>query len=322
MDQTALNMQMAVAAKVAAETKCQQLAEQKKMLVKEVKGDRKQIDDLKSDILTLRTMNASLHARLEVGVAAGGRAVTPSHVISPVHPPHNTALDSDDEIDSTQQEPAHSSLTIASHTPSAASHTGATSTTSSRHPSVTGYEEPRDSPPAKHSYLSNMFGNTTTIKNNAQPAISMDDDMFRQSLDGTDAAGIADAAAVNHHPAFVHDNPVSSPAEIKLRCLRCQGTVEGPKYSTCKCAIPALCHDDLEHGDTHTSAGTVGSIFKATGSIMSSIGRRASLMGSGNNADAAGHDLSAPTPAPTTTTNSHSKRSSISGMFGFGSSNE
>lgn len=35
------------------------------------------------------------------------------------------------------------------------------------------------------------------------------------------------------------------PTAMRLHCLRCNGTVEGPKFSTCKCANPALTPDEL-----------------------------------------------------------------------------
>jgi hypothetical protein len=52
----------------------------------------------------------------------------------------------------------------------------------------------------------------------------------------------------------------STTAPIKLICLRCKGTVEGPKFSTCKCLVPALSPDDLvDHGsgssDSHVASG-------------------------------------------------------------------
>lgn len=40
------------------------------------------------------------------------------------------------------------------------------------------------------------------------------------------------------------------PSSLRMHCLRCQGTVEGPKYSTCRCSIPALLPEDL-----HSSSG-------------------------------------------------------------------
>jgi hypothetical protein len=43
-------------------------------------------------------------------------------------------------------------------------------------------------------------------------------------------------------------NPSSPPAEGKPRCFRCGGTVEGPKYSTCKCDIPLMAPEEAGSG--------------------------------------------------------------------------
>lgn len=51
------------------------------------------------------------------------------------------------------------------------------------------------------------------------------------------------------------DAPGRMPSAQRLRCLRCDGTVEGPKYSTCKCDVPALNKEDLAF--TATGAAVV-----------------------------------------------------------------
>lgn len=40
-------------------------------------------------------------------------------------------------------------------------------------------------------------------------------------------------------------------------CYRCNGTVEGPKYSTCKCKVPAMCPEDVKP----KKRSLVGSLF-------------------------------------------------------------
>lgn len=50
-----------------------------------------------------------------------------------------------------------------------------------------------------------------------------------------------------------------APTSMRLHCLRCHGTVEGPKYSTCKCLVPALTPDDL--GSTTSSGPSIIGIF-------------------------------------------------------------
>eukprot|EP01039_Chlorochromonas_danica_P000856 gene856-931_t len=51
------------------------------------------------------------------------------------------------------------------------------------------------------------------------------------------------------------------PSMLRMRCLRCQGTVEGPKYSTCKCPTPALLPEDLLNTPTNSTGGSVLSGF-------------------------------------------------------------
>lgn len=70
------------------------------------------------------------------------------------------------------------------------------------------------------------------------------------------------------------------PKSMRLQCLRCQGTVEGPKFSTCKCVIPALSPDDLNsnnhNGGTLNmlsgfAGGLAGGLMKATVATASSV---------------------------------------------------
>lgn len=77
--------------------------------------------------------------------------------------------------------------------------------------------------------------------------------------------------------------PVSSPAspgDVKPRCFRCGGTVEGPKYSTCKCDIPLMAPEEGTGGGAmdsfkgflskgKKSAGGFADGFKKAGSIFS-----------------------------------------------------
>jgi hypothetical protein len=47
------------------------------------------------------------------------------------------------------------------------------------------------------------------------------------------------------HPHPPPHSP-SLPPPVVLTCLRCHGTVEGPKYSTCTCAIPSVLQAETE----------------------------------------------------------------------------
>jgi hypothetical protein len=61
------------------------------------------------------------------------------------------------------------------------------------------------------------------------------------------------------------------PTAMRLHCLRCKGTVEGPKFSTCKCSTPALTPDELSSDRLSSLTGMLrGSIFKSSNSGASS----------------------------------------------------
>lgn len=74
------------------------------------------------------------------------------------------------------------------------------------------------------------------------------------------------------------------PTAMRLQCLRCKGTVEGPKFSTCKCAIPALTPDDVPNNggtlnilsgmlskSSSVAGGLAGGLMKATAVTASSV---------------------------------------------------
>jgi hypothetical protein len=121
-------------------------------------------------------------------------------------------------------------------------------------------------PSKRSSFLGSMF---STDKKISTPAITVDDvvkapvsDSRRRPSDFFDS------------PLPLDDSTVSA-ADAKLRCLRCGGTVEGPKYSTCKCQIPALTPDALTAG----VPTPVGGSAAATGSKMFSVFSLASSPG-------------------------------------------
>jgi hypothetical protein len=70
------------------------------------------------------------------------------------------------------------------------------------------------------------------------------------------------------------------PTAMRLHCLRCKGTVEGPKFSTCKCSTPALTPDELSSDRLSSLTGMLrGSIFKSNTSGSSSSVHNASSSG-------------------------------------------
>ena len=58
------------------------------------------------------------------------------------------------------------------------------------------------------------------------------------------------------------------PVAMRLTCLRCHGSVEGPKFSTCKCDLPALTPDDLHHQPS-SSQSTTSSLYALTTGLFS-----------------------------------------------------
>jgi hypothetical protein len=53
-----------------------------------------------------------------------------------------------------------------------------------------------------------------------------------------------------------HPHSPSIPPPVVLTCHRCHGTVEGPKYSTCTCAIPSV-HGETENSFSSSSSSSI-----------------------------------------------------------------
>jgi hypothetical protein len=79
------------------------------------------------------------------------------------------------------------------------------------------------------------------------------------------------------------------PSAMRLHCLRCRGTVEGPRFSTCKCPTPALVPEDLHplpHTNAHahtgssssSNSGGAGGAASMTASMSASVSAYASSM--------------------------------------------
>lgn len=71
-------------------------------------------------------------------------------------------------------------------------------------------------------------------------------------------------------PLAAADAPPPTTAQNKIHCLRCSGTVEGPKYSTCKCLMPALTPDDLAQPAATSGAATAAGSASDSGSSRTS----------------------------------------------------
>eukprot|EP01038_Epipyxis_sp_PR26KG_P012852 gene12852-17227_t len=68
----------------------------------------------------------------------------------------------------------------------------------------------------------------------------------------------------------IKDDKDRLPAAMRMKCLRCDGTVEGPRYSTCRCPTPALNPESL--ASEKESVGMLGGLFSSAGGFTSGIG--------------------------------------------------
>lgn len=89
------------------------------------------------------------------------------------------------------------------------------------------------------------------------------------------------------------------PSSMRLHCLRCKGTVEGPKFSTCKCSTPALTPDDLSND--RISALT-GMLSKGSSAMAGGLWKATSLISTTHTPTPAGHIN--PTSSPSGNPNS------------------
>lgn len=109
--------------------------------------------------------------------------------------------------------------------------------------------------------LSSLFGSDKT---HSVPMLDVDDDVVNDDSEAKTSDGENVDAAVSSlsskSTSFAPDSS-STVVDNKLRCLRCNGTVEGPKYSTCKCVVPALSQDDLCSETSSASASSGSSIM-------------------------------------------------------------
>lgn len=88
--------------------------------------------------------------------------------------------------------------------------------------------------------------NTNKSKSFLSSMFQKDSSSSSNSVVG-DLLGLNDVKGSSYHPnpSSYFENPLSDNDNSqpdgtidKLICLKCDGTVAGPKYSTCKCAIP------------------------------------------------------------------------------------
>lgn len=62
---------------------------------------------------------------------------------------------------------------------------------------------------------------------------------------------------------------------MRLQCLRCNGSVEGPKYSTCTCKVPALQAEDVDKEERREPGSSTSSVWgllrRSSAAVMDSF---------------------------------------------------
>ena len=121
--------------------------------------------------------------------------------------------------------------------------------------------EHQQSPTITTTNNTNPTTTTTTTTTTKRPAKGIMSSMFLSVPNTTDNVEFEDTGTTEI------DDPERLPSSMRLNCLRCTGTVEGPKYSTCTCTIPALVPEDLA---TTTSSSTSSSGWGFSGMFSKS----------------------------------------------------
>ncbi len=111
---------------------------------------------------------------------------------------------------------------------------------------------------------------------------------------------------------------------VIMHCLRCNGTVRGPRLSTCKCSVPALTQDDLHSGSAMLSGfiskgssvagGLAGGFMKGVGGFMSTASNPTNTpisTPSMNTTSATASASASVTATPTSTSSTNSITNSI-----------
>lgn len=115
--------------------------------------------------------------------------------------------------------------------------------------------------PKRSSLISSVFGSATK----ETPAPTTPVASASSSLTGsteTSSSSVTSSSAGFFASPFHDDETGRLPVTMRLTCLRCKGSVEGPKFSTCKCAVPAMSPDDLA---TPASSTTSSALTALTG---------------------------------------------------------
>jgi hypothetical protein len=111
----------------------------------------------------------------------------------------------------------------------------------------------------------------------ARPILKLGEDGHSQpsaSQAGITVGGDSSSSAPNYSATHAILQQMQ-PVEGKIYCLRCHGSVEGPKYSTCKCVMPALnqdmLHGDMDSGNNMHNSGSLAKVGTGVSNVGSSF---------------------------------------------------
>lgn len=238
-EKATLNMQMAVAAKIANDDKTSSLLEEKKVLVKEVKQLRKKLETSNEMIENLKALNDRLmissaasyqenqnQANTTVSSKSDNLPDIEKVIDNSNNNSSNNDYDNDDDDNNTHpsercswEMPASSLKQLGWLSPEQLNLVEGRSQAEAQDP------QPDTNTNKKQSFLSSMFPK----------------DAVGDLLGLSDGKYLPEKVQDKSSSSSYFDNPLADNEERiidKLVCLRCEGLVAGPKYSTCKCSIP------------------------------------------------------------------------------------
>jgi len=248
-EKATLNMQMAVAAKISNDDKISGLLEEKKVLVKEVKQLRKKLESSNEMIENLKSLNDRLmissaasfqdnHNLANVIVSSKSdylpdiEKVIDNNNSNNNNNNSNNNNDIDDDDNDNNNNITHPSERCSWEMPaSSLKQLGWLSPEQLNLVEGRSQLEAQDPQPdtntvtKRQSFLSSMFPKDTV----------------GDLLGLTDSKYLSEKGQDKQLSSSYFDNPLAENEERiidKLVCLRCEGLVAGPKYSTCKCSIP------------------------------------------------------------------------------------
>lgn len=174
------------------------------------------------------------------------------------------------------------SATIAPGPSASTAHSGSTASSSSASSS--------SSSSTSFGILSSMFTNSSSSSaakerereketNRKAASALLQDQLVRTpiGLDGTSESSTSPTPSSAVSPNLSDATHGRLPSALRLTCLRCSGTVEGPKFSTCRCKVPALSQQDLSSGGSgiQVLSSVAGGITSVAGGVTSVAGSMA-----------------------------------------------